>query len=318
MNALFACFILASANFAVVSCSAGTTANLKAIFLGRCYDYVQLKSNVSLLGRKNCSSLYQTFEDVFSNKTTCKTDYSAKFDGFFKQVDPGSTSNNKALFWSGTKNVAHSLSSSSDAYITLEDTLPGYIANNLNFCGENTKGFNYVSCSCHWNESQLGTFWRAASVQFAKNARGVVHVLVNGTRRDGEPAFRNTSTFAEVELPNLNAKEVKEVKIFVGVDLDIKPKEKCGKESIKTMQKLIEQRDIKVKCFDDPRVVFFVLCTKYPRDHRCMTVLTRLFKDSDNLKMWKIIAFCLIGACTLLIIILVTILCLKRKYSQFK
>ena len=32
------------------------------------------------------------------------------------------------------------------------------------------------------------------------------------------------STFAEVELPNLNAKEVKEVKIFVGVDLDIKPK----------------------------------------------------------------------------------------------
>ena len=95
MNVLFACFIFASANIAVVSCSAGTTANIGAIFLGRCYDYIQLKSNVSELRRKNCSSLYQTFEDVFRNKTTCRTDYSAKFDGFFKQVDPGSTANNK-------------------------------------------------------------------------------------------------------------------------------------------------------------------------------------------------------------------------------
>ena len=40
-----------------------------------------------------------------------------------------------------------------------------YIANDLNFCGEDTVGFNYAQCSCKWDSSQKKVFWQKASSQ---------------------------------------------------------------------------------------------------------------------------------------------------------
>ena len=88
--------VVALANFDIVSSSGkGTTANIKTIFLGRCYEYLQLNELGNVLRNKNCSSLYDTFEAAFINKTTCNTTYSGVFDTFFQQIDPGVTPMNK-------------------------------------------------------------------------------------------------------------------------------------------------------------------------------------------------------------------------------
>ena len=98
MSSILRLLAVVSVNIAIVSCSNGTTANIETIFLGRCYDYVQLKSNGKSFGSKNCSSLYNTFADAFTKNTTCSTDYSSIFERFFKQIDPGPTPKDKVMF----------------------------------------------------------------------------------------------------------------------------------------------------------------------------------------------------------------------------
>eukprot|EP00795_Rhopilema_esculentum_P005845 gene5845-11164_t len=142
----------------------GTTANIKEIFTGRCFDYLEFRYSSGLQG-KNCTDLFRIFEKEFNNNTKCSDDFSGMFTDFFQAVDQGPTSKDRALFWSGTMSVAHSISKVSKDYITLEDTFPGYIANDLNFCGEDTVGFNYAQCSCKWDSSQKKVFWQKASTQ---------------------------------------------------------------------------------------------------------------------------------------------------------
>lgn len=94
---ILAYFVLAFSCFVIVSSSNGTTANLQSIFLGRCNEYIGLKSATmsQILAGKNCSSLYNEFTVVFKDKTTCQTKYDGIFDRFFKLIDPGPSPENK-------------------------------------------------------------------------------------------------------------------------------------------------------------------------------------------------------------------------------
>ncbi|XP_065060048.1 ADP-ribosyl cyclase/cyclic ADP-ribose hydrolase-like [Rhopilema esculentum] len=278
----------------------GTTANIKEIFTGRCFDYLEFRYSSGLQG-KNCTDLFRIFEKEFNNNTKCSDDFSGMFTDFFQAVDQGPTSKDRALFWSGTMSVAHSISKVSKDYITLEDTFPGYIANDLNFCGEDTVGFNYAQCSCKWDSSQKKVFWQKASTQFAKNARGNINVLINGTRHDQNAAYRNTSIFATVELPNLNPSAVTLVKILVGMDLDRKPRETCGHKSIKKLRNDIEARNMTVQCIDEPRIVFDILCTIYKNENSCRMIQKLQVREKG--KTWMIVAYSCIGACLILLII---------------
>ncbi|XP_071798863.1 uncharacterized protein [Asterias amurensis] len=63
--------------------------------------------------------------------------------------------------------------------------------------------------------------------QFARQARGIVKVALNGSRVD---AFRNTSTFATTELRNLNREYVSHVNILLVYDITIPGDNKSTKE----------------------------------------------------------------------------------------
>ena len=93
---MFTFIAVALVSFDIVTSSGnGTTANIKSIFLGRCYEYLQLNELGEVLRSKNCPSLYRTFEAAFINKTTCNDTYSGVFDTFFEQINPGLTQINK-------------------------------------------------------------------------------------------------------------------------------------------------------------------------------------------------------------------------------
>ena len=72
----------------------GTTANIKEIFSGRCFDYLEFRYSSGLRG-KNCTDLFRIFEKEFYNNSKCSDDFSGMFTEFFQAVDQGPTPKDK-------------------------------------------------------------------------------------------------------------------------------------------------------------------------------------------------------------------------------
>ena len=75
---------------------------------------------------------------------------------------------NQVLFWSGVYTLAHRYAEAGRNYVTLEDTLIGYLMNSLVWCGQSEEpGINYSHCpqwtACPREASE--SFWAAASEQ---------------------------------------------------------------------------------------------------------------------------------------------------------
>ena len=70
----------------------GTTPSLEYIIKGRCHQYQILNPNnqdPELQVRVDCNTLWETFTKVFINKDPYKTDFTGKYDDFFKLIDNG-------------------------------------------------------------------------------------------------------------------------------------------------------------------------------------------------------------------------------------
>jgi len=70
------------------------------------------------------------------------------------------------MFWSGTYDVAHEYADTGRRFVTLEDTLLGFIMNGLTWCGQTADpGMNYQSCPSYNEcpESASTAFWGTAS-----------------------------------------------------------------------------------------------------------------------------------------------------------
>ncbi|KAJ6659403.1 hypothetical protein lerEdw1_019135 [Lerista edwardsae] len=127
---------------------------------------------------------------------------------------------NKSLFWSKTKDLVHRFTKANHDFLTLEDTLVGYIADELSWCGDLATGINYQSCP-KWSECENnpGTiYWKMASKMFAEAACGTVQVMLNGSIETG--AFRNDSFFGGIEVPNLNPDKISTMHIWLMHDMD--------------------------------------------------------------------------------------------------
>ena len=70
------------------------------------------------------------------------------------------------MFWSGVKELVHEYAADGQRYVTLEDTLIGYVVDGLVWCGQGSPpGMNYSRCPS-WNDCPLEaseSFWAAAS-----------------------------------------------------------------------------------------------------------------------------------------------------------
>ncbi|CAG5129998.1 unnamed protein product [Candidula unifasciata] len=248
----------------------GTTDNIKAVFEGRCWDYDVTKYN-DLLPRidADCNVLWDKFSQAFSFRAPCAVKLSSyeEFMSLAKQSLPA----NKVMFWSGIFSLAHRYSENGARFITLEDTMIGYLANSLTWCGqESPPGINYSSCpdwsDCPTEASE--SFWAGASATFASQATGNVTLMVDGSDPN-KPAYRRSSFFGKYELPNLAISKVQSVNVIVAHALD-KPKiEVCGNGSLALLKKDVTARGLSFTCEDDPDAVLHLLCSDDPASREC-------------------------------------------------
>ncbi|KAL1006946.1 hypothetical protein UPYG_G00079500 [Umbra pygmaea] len=82
----------------------------------------------------------------------------------------------KLLFWSKTRELMHSYAAVTNNFWTLEDTLVGYMFNDLIWCRQEEKdsGFDFNSCP-EWStcvDHPVYTLWRQAS----QNVRSLIQI----------------------------------------------------------------------------------------------------------------------------------------------
>ncbi|CAL1539774.1 unnamed protein product [Lymnaea stagnalis] len=248
----------------------GTTPNIQYVFEGRCWDYDETRYN-GLLPRvqADCDTLWKLFFQSFSYHAPCavnQTSYSP-----FLQAARQTLPQDKVMFWSGVYSLAHRFSENGVNYITLEDTLIGYLANSLVWCGqENPPGMNYSRCP-DWSDcpsEASESFWAGASRTFASAAKGNVTLMVDGSNPN-KPAYRRNSFFSKYELPSLDVSLVPALHVIVVHTLD-KPKiETCGSGTLLDLKNDVTARGILFTCDDDPASVMHLLCADQPDSREC-------------------------------------------------
>ncbi|XP_078535105.1 ADP-ribosyl cyclase/cyclic ADP-ribose hydrolase 1-like [Lissotriton helveticus] len=245
----------------------GTTGNLYEIFLGRCYEYITMINPDA--GNKDCRKMLQMLETSVMNKNQC--DITAVDYQTFMEVSSYPILCNRSLFWSKTYDLAHRyVNAAQKKVITLEDTLLGYITNGLSWCGTSyTSELNYQSCpskdECESNP--VSVFWKTASEHFAKQACGVVHVMLNGSTATG--TIQPNSIFWSVEVPNLDPLKITEVQIWVMDNIDGPDRDSCSSRNQTELQNTLKERNISSSCVDNYWPVHILQCVRTPDESVC-------------------------------------------------
>ncbi|XP_007424925.2 ADP-ribosyl cyclase/cyclic ADP-ribose hydrolase 1 [Python bivittatus] len=177
---------------------------------------------------------------------------------------------NKSLFWSKTHDLVHRYTKINNDFLTLEDTLLGYIADGISWCGNPfDSGVNYESCpkwtECESNPSSV--YWKLASKMFAEASCGTVQVMLNGSTASG--AFRKSSIFGSVEIVNLNPEKVSKMQIWLMHDIDGPQRESCTGHSIAQLKEILKNHNISVSCEDNYRPAQLLQCTRNPNHTAC-------------------------------------------------
>uniref|UniRef100_UPI00398EE625 ADP-ribosyl cyclase/cyclic ADP-ribose hydrolase 2-like n=1 Tax=Pristiophorus japonicus TaxID=55135 RepID=UPI00398EE625 len=195
----------------------GTVHNLEEIIIGRCYNYIRVMNPT--VGEKNCSAIWETFRNAFVYKHPCNVN-PVDYDAFIR-LALHDIPQDKALFWENTKLLVHRYSDKTRRMMPLGETLIGFLADDLDWCGQNeSPGINYQSCptTTECENNPVNSFWKIASESYAKEAVGIVRVMLNGSVSDG--AFPKNGFFAKHELPNLRKSNISEIQIWVMDNID--------------------------------------------------------------------------------------------------
>jgi hypothetical protein len=154
---------------------------------------------------------------------------------------------------------------------TLEDTLSGYLLNELTACSmARSNAFSFDQCPVNCSVKN-NPFWYAASRDFALKANGYIQIVLNGSRTTG--AVSNTSTFFTTELPALNASLVRGLKVLLVHNPDMPKYETCqAPKSLALLKSQVEAKKISYSCEDDPEVIRFYMCFTNPLSKQCVTL----------------------------------------------
>ncbi|XP_063967319.1 ADP-ribosyl cyclase/cyclic ADP-ribose hydrolase-like [Lytechinus pictus] len=244
----------------------GTTANLKEIFLGRCYacEFCTEEQKEAY----DCLALWNAFNSSFAYKEPCTSvpeDFDAYVDMVFMPLPEDQT-----LFYSGMYSMAMAIGRQSSDYTNIELTMLGRVVDGSIFCSmAEAPGINYDACpkfgSCT-NETQAA-FWGKSSKRFAGGASGDVTVILDGSRTDG--AYRSTSFFRTAEVVNLDPAKVTSLTAYIVHNLDGTVTEKCITGSLLDLQEDITSKGISFNCIDDPSITRHVQCIQDPGHDLC-------------------------------------------------
>ncbi|XP_028288852.1 ADP-ribosyl cyclase/cyclic ADP-ribose hydrolase 1-like [Parambassis ranga] len=248
----------------------GTTPNIRHIVVGRCYAYVTLV-NPSL--RFDCEEIWRQFEEAVIHQSSCNVtveDYYHMFKAM-PQIWPC----NRFLFWSKTRTLMHSYAAVFRHFWTLEDTLVGYMFNDLIWCGrDEDAGFDFSSCP-EWlacRNHPVYSLWRQASQDFAEMACGNITVLLNGSIVN---AFNRKSMFGSVELDSLNPERVDYVNIKVVTNLEGPHIESCSHGSIVDLIHILQSRGFHWSCTDSDQSLMMLQCIQDPTQSSCQPCANR-------------------------------------------
>ncbi|XP_070538887.1 ADP-ribosyl cyclase/cyclic ADP-ribose hydrolase-like [Ptychodera flava] len=239
----------------------GTPKDLRNIFSKRCEEWNKLNdanTNSDLSIQKRCDTLWLSFYNSFAGKEPCITRMEYRnfcIDGL--QTPHGQ---NQILLYSGVSRELRVRVCEKHGHITIEDTLAGYTLREIEqWCGEKNKGINYQKCKtrkeceslCKFNETNAWcAFWQAASEKFAEDAKGIVHILLNGSKAPSEKIVQKESYLRKYEIPKLKNTAVSKVHICMKYDNNKTQIDGCDENSVKELMNELTEKNIPHECTD--------------------------------------------------------------------
>ncbi|CAL8326564.1 unnamed protein product [Boreogadus saida] len=182
------CCVLAGCAIIVLAVAAVEPVSFKDTFIKDCET--KAKST-------HCEEVWSAFEQAHVNQDHCQVPPEA-YDHLLLSVAPPQPNENRMLFWSEIKAVAHQVAKG--CYQMLSDTLLGSVLDGKVWCGKKGSKETFTVGCPGWSfcvNNTVKSFWSRASAAFAAVAKGKVVVLLNG---DSPTPFNPTSVFARIEV----------------------------------------------------------------------------------------------------------------------
>lgn len=173
----------------------------------------------------------------------------------------------------------------------MEDTLIGYILNELIFCSAHNESFfrNFCQSEC---VTRNNPFWNAASINFARKTSGHALVILNGTRNIG--AFSNSSTFYKYELPELRSGYVQALNVLLVITPGQEIYETCSKpKTLTKLKEILDKKNILYLCEENSFNVLLIICYQNSFSRECKAIQYAI-NCSNNLKFFNSIFLTLI------------------------
>ncbi|KAM9712280.1 ADP-ribosyl cyclase/cyclic ADP-ribose hydrolase 1-like isoform 2-T2 [Menidia menidia] len=208
------------------------SAHFRATFRTKCLAFPQTSLR--------CEQILGRFEEAYVGQNSCNFP-EKRYDQLFIE-NPFTHSCNKTMFWSDTNDLVHKFTERRDHFITLEDTLLGFIMDGLTWCGKkgSKETFIYQCEKCPVNT-------------FADYACGDATVMLNG--RIHKP-FDPTSYFGAIEVKGLRYPRVKSLTVILVTKND---NVDCSQESLQVLQNML-----------DPNIVYRCLAATEAHIQDCL------------------------------------------------
>ncbi|KAK3528125.1 hypothetical protein QTP86_023851 [Hemibagrus guttatus] len=166
-------------------------------FERQAFGAVHLKDGVItryrfLLRENDCDIIWKAFEQAYVGRDPCDVPPEA-YDPLINSVKQDVVCNTM-LFWSKTKNTVKAFTDDRDCLDILEETLLGFLFDELTWCSKNESKETFTTDCPSWSHcpnNPVRSFWIRASVNFAATACGNVSAMLNGSL---EAPFSSTRT----------------------------------------------------------------------------------------------------------------------------
>jgi hypothetical protein len=186
--------------------------------------------------------------------------------------------------------------------------------------------FDYVnSCDYAQNTTYYGAqgVWNSCSRGFATGVTGNINILLQPQRLNYTSgpylAYRSTSIFYLIELPNINPQAVSSIRILLLVNSTSAPLERCGSGSLKDLSDdIVTKFHFAPTCVDDPEELVNILCSGQENTPECTAAYMNAQQEqSRGILVWAIIGTCTSAVLLVAIIVLVVNIVRIRKQLQY-
>ncbi|XP_029313127.1 ADP-ribosyl cyclase/cyclic ADP-ribose hydrolase 1-like [Cottoperca gobio] len=203
------------------------TDTLQQTFIARCKEFEGY----------DCEKIWGAFEQAYVGRDPCNVSVEA-YDPFIA-VAHFKPACNRMMFWSKAKDVVHDFTEKRDCFVTLEDTLLGYLLDGLTWCGKEGSSETFTTDCPGWTDCQNNTvrsFWTRVSAAFADAACGNVTAMLNGTIAI---PFHPASIFASIEVKRFDYPRVRSLDVILVTQEN--PVSNCTHASLKDLQRELDK-----------------------------------------------------------------------------